>query len=210
MFSIDTIRKNLLTELPGKSSHAKLAPFAARLYYEVPVDVFEAAVMILLLNREDQICIPLITRQSNHPDDKHSGQIGLPGGRKEKRDMDLCATSLRECAEEIGVNANQIEILGSLSPLYIPVSHHHVFPYVGYYHGNSGFTIQASEIHALHEIPLDELLRDEHRKSQALKTTEGPVRIVPTIQLGDLTIWGATAMILEEFSDIVKKNSTGL
>jgi 8-oxo-dGTP pyrophosphatase MutT (NUDIX family) len=202
---IDSIKQKLKSTLPGKSSHLKLAPFAARLDYQIPEDVYQAAVLILLYYNDDKLCFPLITRQSHHPEDKHRGQIALPGGRKDLEDEDTHITSLRECSEEIGVVREQIELLGALSPLYIPVSYHHVFPYVGYYHGELNFNLQESEIHSIHEINVDDLLQNENRLSQELKTTEGPIRQVPTIQIGELTIWGATAMILEEFSDVMRK-----
>lgn len=204
MLFIDSIKQKLKSALPGKSSHLKLAPFAARLDYQIPEDVYKAAVLILLYYNNDKLCFPLITRQSHHPEDKHRGQIALPGGRKDLEDEDTHITSLRECSEEIGVHRDQIELLGALSPLYIPVSYHHVFPYVGYYHGELKFNLQASEIHSIHEIEVADLLEIENRKSQELKTTDGPIKEVPTIQIGDLTIWGATAMILEEFSDVIQ------
>lgn len=202
---IESIKQNLQSPLPGKSSHLKLAPFAARLDYTVPPDVYEAAVLILLYLKNDKLYFPLITRQSHHSEDKHRGQIALPGGRKDTTDIDIRSTSLRECSEEIGVDREQIELLGALSPLYIPVSYHYVFPYVGLYHGQLNFKLQTSEIHSIHEIEITDLLVMENRKTQKLTTTEGPIREVPIIQIGELTIWGATAMILEEFTDVINK-----
>lgn len=200
---INSIKQKLVSPLPGKSSHLKLAPFAARLDYVIPEVVFEAAVLILLYYKNDKLYFPLITRQSHHLEDKHRGQIALPGGRKDLEDEDTHITSLRECSEEIGVHRDKIELLGALSPLYIPVSHHHVFPYVGLYHGELVFKLQTSEIHSIHEIEITDLLVMENRKMQELKTTDGSTHEVPTIQIHDLTVWGATAMILEEFSDVI-------
>ncbi len=204
MITPESIKQNLLSPLPGKSSHLKLAPFAARLDYAVPDDVQKAAVLILLYHKEDKLYFPLITRQSHYPGDKHRGQIGLPGGRKDSSDENMAFTSLRECAEEIGVIRDRIELLGALSPIYIPVSYHHVFPYVGFYQGDIQFELQTSEVHSLHEIELSHLISNDNRRVQELKTTEGPLREVPVIQIDALTIWGATAMILEEFSDVIK------
>ena len=205
MINIQIIKQNLELQLPGKSAHLKLAPFAARLDYTVPEDVYQAAVLILLYYRNEKLYFPLITRQSHYPEDKHRGQIALPGGRKDLSDENMWMTSRRECSEEIGVDRNQIELIGALSPLYIPVSYHHVFPYVGYYHGDLNFKLQTSEILSMHEIDLLDLMNLDNRKMKALKTTEGPVLEVPTIQIAELIIWGATAMILEEFSDVIKK-----
>lgn len=200
---IESIRHQLSLPLHGKSSHTKLAPFAARLNYTVPSDAFEAAVMILIYNKNELLHFPLITRQSHHIEDKHRGQIALPGGRKDASDQNTMMTCIRECSEEIGIHTDNVEILGALSPLYIPVSYHHVFPYVAFYHGDIKFTPQLSEILSIHEIKLSDISLMQNRRYQELVTTEGPILKVPTIQIDDLTIWGATAMILEEFTDVL-------
>ncbi|MBK8451083.1 MAG: CoA pyrophosphatase [Saprospiraceae bacterium] len=205
MLNIDQIKFQLKEPLPGKAAHLRLAPFAARLNYAIPDDVHIAAVLILIYERNQEYYFPLITRQSNHPADKHKGQIALPGGRKDPADIDTQATALRECVEEIGISEDQVEILGALSPIYIPVSYHHVYPYVAYYHGKPEFNLQQTEIYALHEIQLSELQIPDYRKNIELITTEGPLREVPAIQIGDLVIWGATGMILEEFSELVNR-----
>ncbi len=199
---LENIKKNIITTLPGKVSHSKLAPFTGRLNYQIPSDVFEAAVLILLYEKNAKLYFPLITRQSNHPEDKHRGQIALPGGRKDPSDIDTRFTSLRECSEEIGVTCESIQILGALTPLYIPVSYHHVFPFVGFYHEEIKFNLQENEILSIHEIDIFDLFKQDNRKRKKIRTTEGDTMEVPTIQINGLTIWGATAMILEEFSDI--------
>lgn len=201
---IQKIKTNLANELPGKSAHLRLAPFAARLNYSVPEDVHVAAVLILIYEKEQKFYFPLITRQSIHAADLHKGQIALPGGRKDIMDSNTAETAIRECVEEIGIQLDQVELLGALSPIYIPVSYHHVFPYVAFYHGDVQFTLQDSEIFALHEIELSELYLHANRKKLKLKTTEGPIMEVPAIQIRELNIWGATGMILEEFSEISK------
>jgi 8-oxo-dGTP pyrophosphatase MutT (NUDIX family) len=207
--NISDIKLNLANPLPGKTSHIKLAPYTARLEAVIPKDVFEAAVLILLYKKEDKIYFPLITRQSHNPNDVHRGQIALPGGRKDLEDEGTHITSIRECSEEIGVQKEHIEILGSLTPVYIPISHHHVFPYVGFYQGSLEFTLQANEILDIHEIELNELLEINNRKLKELWTSEGKLKEVPTIELHQLIIWGATAMILEEFSDVIKNIVAG-
>ncbi len=205
---IASIRQQLSEPLPGKNAHMRLAPFAARLNYTIPEDAYQAGVLILLYSKNNAIHFPLITRTSNHIEDKHRGQIALPGGRKDNSDSNMMMTCIRECTEEIGIVPEQIEMLGALSPLYIPVSYHHVFPFVAYYHGESQFVPELKEIVSIHEVKVSDLYNPKNRLTQQLKTTEGPIMIVPTIQIDQLTIWGATAMILEEFSDVFSKVNT--
>jgi 8-oxo-dGTP pyrophosphatase MutT (NUDIX family) len=203
MIRIQNIREKLKLELPGRTSHMKLAPFPARLDYIIPEDVHNAAVLILLYFKNDELHFPLITRHPHSPHDKHRGQIALPGGRTDTSDTNTWYTSVRECSEEIGVDRDYIELLGALTPIYIPVSHHHVYPYVGFSNQELKFTIQPEEIDAIHEIPLSTLLDQEIRKVQELITTDGPLRQVPTLQIENLVVWGATGMILEEFTDVI-------
>ena len=85
-----------------------------------------SAVLILLcVNHTGQTFIPLIERMSY--DGAHSGQISLPGGKFEERDINLQTTALRECEEEIGIKG--VAILGSLTELFIPVSQFKVQPF---------------------------------------------------------------------------------
>lgn len=203
MDQIHKILNNIQAGLPGKTAHQRLAPFAARLDYSIPNNAHIAAVLILLYLKDNRFYFPLITRQSNHPDDKHKGQIALPGGRVDHTDKDTWETALRETVEEIGVKIDRINRIGALSSLYIPVSDHHVFPYVAFYEGLPEFQIQEQEIFSIHEIDLDLLKRSENRKMQQLNTTSGLKLNVPTIQINDITIWGATGMILEEFTELL-------
>ena len=203
MERINKISSNILAGLPGKTAHQRLAPFAARLDYNVPANAQQAAVLILLYQKDNKFYFPLITRQSNHPQDKHKGQIALPGGRVDSTDQNTWETALRETVEEIGVAKDRINPIGALSSLYIPVSDFLVFPYVAFFEGLPIFKIQEQEILSIHEIDLDLLPLAENRKTQALKTTNGPVMEVPTIQINELVIWGATGMILEEFTDLL-------
>ena len=69
-----------------------------------------AAVNILLYLKEDRWWFPLMVRTTNERD-RHSGQISLPGGKKEKSDPNFAATAKRETSEEIGIDEHYIRII---------------------------------------------------------------------------------------------------
>jgi 8-oxo-dGTP pyrophosphatase MutT (NUDIX family) len=78
-----------------------------------------SSVLLLLFPENGILKICLIKRPMHMK--HHAGQIALPGGRVEKGETAIEA-ALRETNEEIGIDTSKIEILGSLSELYVEVS----------------------------------------------------------------------------------------
>jgi len=132
----------------------------------------------------------------------HAGQIALPGGRIETGETPI-ETALRETWEEIGANANKIEILGQLSTLYLHVSKFLIFPFVGYIDDFSDLKLNKNEVEKIIAFPLN--LMESEITETTLQTISGWLN-VPCIKFEAEIIWGATAMILTEFSDAVKKS----
>ncbi len=197
------LKAKLEERLPGISAHKKLSPHPNRFEAEIPSDYWLASVLILLYEKDGILHFPLITRKSDYPEDHHRGQIGLPGGRKDPRDHTLSDTALRECTEEIHAQLESIELLGGLSPLYIPVSKHLVHPFVAFYNTHQiEFIPQEKEVDEIHVVALHQLLEPVNRKNQDILTAHGVHMHVPTIQIDHVLIWGATAMILQEFSEL--------
>ncbi|MFP3471932.1 NUDIX domain-containing protein, partial [Micrococcus sp. SIMBA_144] len=75
--------------------------------------------------------------------------LALPGATKELTDQDLGVTALRETEEEIGVPSDSIEIIGSLTDLYIPPSNLSVKPFIGYSLKSPSFSIDKREVDRL-------------------------------------------------------------
>ncbi|MCX6249063.1 MAG: CoA pyrophosphatase [Bacteroidetes bacterium] len=134
----------------------------------------------------------------------HSGQISLPGGRYETPDETLMQTAIRETYEEIGVDPAQINILGRLTELYIPPSNYLVQPFIGFTSGSPAFVPQVNEVEKIFEIPVSELLDDNNLVTQEI-SAGGTQFTVPCFLIEGTTIWGATAMILSEFREIVQQ-----
>jgi 8-oxo-dGTP pyrophosphatase MutT (NUDIX family) len=60
----------------------------------------------------------LFIRRARHPKDPWSGQIGLPGGRRDPGDATLLETALREAEEETGLRLGRGDLLGELDDLH--------------------------------------------------------------------------------------------
>lgn len=135
----------------------------------------------------------------------HSGQISLPGGRFELKDENLVETALRETKEEIGMNPEEVTIIGQLTELFIPPSNYIVQPFVGYTLSCPVFHPQMAEVEKIIEIPVGHLL-DEKNVVQKEISAGGFQFTAPAFDINGATIWGATAMILDEFKEIVLRS----
>ena len=128
----------------------------------------------------------------------HGGQISLPGGSQEAGES-LRQTALREAREEIGAACAQVELLGELSPIYIPPSNFLVTPTVGCVDQPPDFRCDPREVDELIEVPLSALFDRDVVKREPW-VLRGATVEVPFYQIGPHKVWGATAMILSEFS----------
>ncbi len=145
-------------------SSVKMAPDIRRQQMEIPVDAKIAGVMILLFEIDKKWNTILIRRAEDGQ--THSGQISFPGGKYEKFDADIIATACRECEEEIGIKRNDIEVLGTLTPLYIPPSNFVVTATVGYIANAQNLKPDEKEVQEIIQVPLDVLFHPQLKKEQ--------------------------------------------
>jgi len=158
----------------------------------------EAAVMLLFFpSIEDQTLHTVLTRRRDDLQD-HPGQISLPGGSRDNGET-LEQTALREVEEEIGVDRSKVETLGMLNSIYIPPSDFTVTPYVGWMENEPTFAIQADEVAELIRVPLTDLLDSSIRKYSSVDS-DLKHRDVPWFSIQNHQVWGATAIILDDFA----------
>lgn len=181
--------------LPGERGHQRMATgFRGAFHHDG--DPVPAAVMILLYPAEKERT-GLVLMKRNAYDGPHSAQVSLPGGAREKEDRSLAGTALRETREELGITED-LEILGPLSPLHIPVSNFIVHPFVAHCRQRPEFRPDSSEVEYLIETTLEHLLDPRFRRVEK-RTLHGTVFPSPYFSIGEEKVWGATAMILSEF-----------
>ena len=195
---LNDIRAALQRPLPGSAAQIKLAPEhrIESLRATPPADARSAGVLILLYPRDGVWHFPLMKRVEDGL--AHSGQISLPGGSQEPGES-LRETALREACEEIGAGCSGINVLGQLSTIYIPPSNFLVTPTVGYVTGRPDFRCDPREVAELIEVSLGTLFDRDVVKREAW-SLHGVTVEVPFYQIGPHKVWGATAMILSEFS----------
>ena len=201
----EKIQFRLKAGLPGEEAQKKMMAMPANLKrfdLRAREGARSSSVLILMYPGDGEVYIPLIVR--NDYKGAHSGQVGLPGGKKEEEDDDLEATALRETEEELGIAREEVRILGKLTELYIPVSNFKVHPFLGMMSSKPLFKPDPYEVNRLIETPLRNLLNPELRKMKKIKVNKVFNLDAPYFDLENQTVWGATAMILGEFMHILE------
>lgn len=160
-----------------------------------------AAVLLPLVMREQGLHV-LLTQRTAHLR-KHAGQISFPGGRSEDADAGPEATALRETEEEIGIPRERIELIGSL-PVYTTVTSFQVTPVVGLLRPDFSLRLDAGEVAAAFEVPLQFLMTPAHHQVHCFVYDGGERQFLsmpwtePHTQT-EYFIWGATAAMLRNF-----------
>ncbi len=128
----------------------------------------------------------------------HGGQVSFPGGKVELHDQSMLDTALREAEEEVGLQAQHLEVVRPLSPLYIPPSDFMVHPFVSFGKERPELVIDPTEVAHTFSIPLEALCSKDLIGETSVDTKMGKMQ-VPAYHFGGEVIWGATAMMTAEF-----------
>ena len=159
-----------------------------------------ASVLVPLVLREQMTV--LLTQRTDHLND-HPGQISFPGGRAEASDDDAIATALREAHEEIGLEAFEVEVLGSL-PTYTTSTGFIVTPVVALVQPGALLRPDPIEVAEVFEVPLAWLMDPANHQRHAFEMG-GATREFFSIPWQGVDaagrprryfIWGATAAML--------------
>ena len=197
--TIEHVRAAMNGPLPGPRAQITMAPHPRALRPPPGATPRQAGVLLLLYPLDGNggalhLVLTVRTPELFH----HSGQVSLPGGGWEEGDASLEEAALREAQEEIGVVADGLELLGPLTPLYIPPSDNLVHPFVAYAARRPTFEPDPVEVAELLEVSLRLLLNPATRREEDWTWRGAPLH-VPFYAVGGHKVWGATAIVLAEF-----------
>jgi len=204
---IDRLEEQFALPLPGRPAQHKMAS-VRRLeelgYNPTPPDTVRIACVLNLLHYHEGVWRTTLIQRGINQNDRHSGQVSFPGGRYEEGDGDLVNVALRETWEEIGVSPIQVRVLGQLTDIYVPISNFLVHPFVGVLQGPPEFTPQPGEVELVLTPPLALFTHPENRKTTDIRLTQDiMLKDVPYFEIDGRIVWGATAMIMSEFLELM-------
>ena len=191
--------------LPGGDAHE---PFRAlpvgdvRPLFNHKLPPKPGGVIILLYEEGGEIKFPLTKRAEYNG--AHSGQISLPGGKAEPGE-DVVQTALRECHEEIGIPESSIKVVGKLSDFFVMPSNFIVTPVVAALSGTPVFQPDSYEVVKVLRHSIRDLVRDDAMKQKEILAAGRYKMIAPHFEIEGEIVWGATAMMLNEFRLILKE-----
>jgi 8-oxo-dGTP pyrophosphatase MutT (NUDIX family) len=189
----------LKAPLPGKQAQIKMSPVpldTRRFGTDLPENHRKSGVLILFYPDSENTFFPMIKRPE-YPG-FHSGQVAFPGGKMEMGDANIIETALREAEEEVGIDRTRVQVLGSLSELFIPASNFLVSPVIGFLGKRPDLVPEEKEVSRIIHAELALLLRPETRKQKILEMGHNRKLDTPYFDIDGEVVWGATAMILSE------------
>jgi 8-oxo-dGTP pyrophosphatase MutT (NUDIX family) len=202
---IERLEGRLKQPLPGALAHdlmraTPVGPVTPDFKHKLPPK--PGAVLIALYEDEGQIKFPLIKRQEYLG--AHSGQVSLPGGKAEQGE-DAIATAIREAKEEIGLDQDEIEVVGKLSDFFVIPSNFLVTPIVVKIKGVPQLNPDPREVARILTGNLLQLTQQDSIKNKEIMAAGHFRMMAPHFEIENEIVWGATAMILNELCHIVKE-----
>jgi 8-oxo-dGTP pyrophosphatase MutT (NUDIX family) len=225
--TIDTLTLLLQQPLPGAAAHLKMAPahridefrairntdfnprLSAVLVLLYPADPVSAADdqsagACMQSNTSPQLSrLKIVFIRRGEYVGIHSGQIAFPGGRYEEEDGDLRETAMREAEEEIGIPRSAYQIIGQLTDLYVPPSNFLVRAFVAYAPQRPAYTPDPREVQEVLELDFSQFFNSENIKIKDFPAHNSVTNTsAPYFDIEGVTIWGATAMMLNEIIEL--------
>ncbi len=199
---IEKLKISCQDNLPGEAAQ-NIMLAKPRVDVKFPKSVEHAipsAVLILLYPHKNDIYF-ILTERTNKVE-HHKGQISLPGGSWENGEQ-IHETALRETEEEIGIPADNTNIICELTPLFVKMTGYMIHPFVGYVTKKPNIIPHPNEVNKVFSVSILELIDPVNRLTELWTIREIPVD-VPFFKFGKYKVWGATAMILAEFRHCLK------
>ena len=163
------------------------------------------AAVALLLKLENADLNVLFVKRVENLADPWSGQVALPGGKRDVADLSLMQTVVRETLEETSIDLSAgCRFLGVLTALRSkPRPGLMILPFVVLLEHEPSIRLNEKELEGFVWIPHGEIIRGKG-------SVEFSFGEVQAFVVGRMVIWGLTFRVLEDFSrtlELVKKEA---
>ena len=187
--TLDDLRGRLRESLNGRGrSHFR------------PPDLIPAAVLILVVEKNGAPFL-VFTKRTEHVA-HHKGQFSFPGGTIEPEDPSEEAAALREAHEEVGLNPDDVEVIGLLDDLPGRTARFVITPVLALARRPVTFTPDPEEVERILEVPLAFLLDPAHSRVEIWQR-DGESYPVHFFEYEGDVIWGVTGRILKAFLELI-------
>jgi 8-oxo-dGTP pyrophosphatase MutT (NUDIX family) len=158
-------------------------------------DYRQAGVLIPFLRDSNRWHI-LFIRRADYEHDHHSGQVAFAGGKYEDHDQDLQHTALREAHEEIGLQAQHVEILGQLN-YHFSITRFKIAPVVAHIQWPYTFVPDQQEVARVFTIPLSWLADSANYRIEQWQREGKSIPVLFYEEYDGEVLWGATARMVQ-------------
>jgi len=205
--SITALKDITANQLPGEQAHADLMPVNRPFSSEVQRNsegFRHSAVAIVLYEYRNELMSLLIQRPTY--EGVHSRQIAFPGGKRDPEDPTIEHTARRECMEEIAIPMETLNLVGTMTDVYIPVSKFIVTPHLFTVDSLPELIPDAREVEEIIPFQLSRLLDEDSIQFTDMQFRNGfKQKNVPYFAIENRVVWGATGMILSELRTILRE-----
>ena len=124
----------------------------------------------------------------------HAGQPAFPGGAIDAADGGPVAAALREAAEEVGVDPDGVDVVGTLPELFIPRTGFRVVPVLAWWRQPCAVApVDPAEVASVERVSVSELADPATRVM-----VKGPGGFLsPAFRVKGMLIWGFTAVLVD-------------
>jgi 8-oxo-dGTP pyrophosphatase MutT (NUDIX family) len=200
--TVDNIRINIAKELPGKDAQQRMSPSirAGIGFPTSPNANTRKSAVLISVYPENGLAHTILIKRTVYKG-AHSGQVSFPGGKMDETDKSVIETALREAEEELGINPSKVEVIGSLTPLFIPITNLLVIPVVGVMSNPQNLSPNIHEVEYTIEVGLNAFKDSKNITEKTIFSGVIPIS-APYYSIKNEMVWGATAMIIAEFTEL--------
>ncbi len=159
------------------------------------------AVMIAFYEINNELFVPMMLRPIKSR--VHPNQVAFPGGKREEGDQDLKDTAIREMEEEIGINVPKSQVIGQLTPVFIPPSNALVTPIIGYLTQKPNYIPSPDEVAEVLDVKITDLRNPNNMNIHKAVISKDDAIDMPAYKANGKVIWGGTARMITELNKLL-------